>query len=525
MTECIANAKNKIIDFFKINDSYKIAKYTFLFAIVISICTYGITCFVNAVNPDTTIEGFYYFSRADWTSRGCGRWFIRYYNMFHLNVVSPVLSLVEYTIFNWLTSLIVIKLLNIRKNTYSLLTTLILFVTPTIISQMTYTHVVGVYSFSCLLASLFVYFSFKKGIKNSILAIICLTVSIGAYQSYLGFAAVLTVMLLIKQLISNIEIEDVFKQLLRSAILASVSMILYYVLFKLDLIIYGLEPIERVSNFNLVDIFSKFNISFIDTYKAYFHYFSDGILKRDYLYILDGIVFVLTLLIVLFKIIKEKEYIRLLVVLVFIALIPVASNIIDLIAPDNGISLLMAQQNWLIFPFILSLLEIINVKFFNYVKICFSLVLVLLSWTYIISANATYRCYDLSHKYIYNQMSNVVDRIYEFDEYELNRTPIIIVGCPDEQELRDNNMIYRYAIGLNKNVAFWDGETTTLYGRKSYFMNMFGIDAKDIELEDYNNITYSEEFKEMESWPSKHSIRIINNCVVVKFSNYQDYIY
>ena len=43
-----------------------------------------------------------------------------------------------------------------------------------------------------------------------------------------------------------------------------------------------------------------------------------------------------------------------------------------------------------------------------------------------------------------------------------------------------------------------------------------GINISICSTDEYDQIVNTEEFKEMQSYPNDNSIRIINNCVVVK---------
>ena len=50
-------------------------------------------------------------------------------------------------------------------------------------------------------------------------------------------------------------------------------------------------------------------------------------------------------------------------------------------------------------------------------------------------------------------------------------------------------------------------------------INCFGVDAGGISDEDYLRLMESQEFYEMNVWPKKNSIRMIDGYAVIKYSN------
>ena len=148
-----------------------------------------------------------------------------------------------------------------------------------------------------------------------------------------------------------------------------------------------------------------------------------------------------------------------------------------------------------------------------------ALLCLVLSWTYIISANATFTCYKLSHQYTYGQMSQVVYDIQHNENYILNKTPVVIVGYFEDTALRENIKTYRYAIDLPENLIFWKVPVGVTYNRQKYFMNYFGLDFKDIDFSVYQDIINSSEFKQMNNWPNENSIKTIGDYLVVKIAD------
>mgnify|MGYP004576137865 FL=1 len=109
--------------------------------------------------------------------------------------------------------------------------------------------------------------------------------------------------------------------------------------------------------------------------------------------------------------------------------------------------------------------------------------------------------------------------VYSLDDYEKDETPIIFAGFPNDFTLRENMPLYKYTIELYPNVIFWQDMTGVVSNRYNYLINCFGIDAGGISDEDYLRLMESQEFYEMNVWPKKNSIRMIDGYAVIKYSN------
>lgn len=525
MKKCMEIVKNRIKDFFKIDGDYKTAKVTLLAVLLVVLTAYNKVFSSVIANPDGIVEGFYSYSNGHWASAGCGRWLIRYFNFLHVNIVSPVLVLIEYMFFTWLTSLTIVNVLGMKKRIFIVLSTIMMCLVPTVIAHMSYTCTASAYAFSGFTAALYVYFLKEKDMKSFVIGTLCLTISLGGYQSYIGLAASLVLMYLIISIINGNDYKCTFKHFGRFVVSAIISCILYFLLLKIDLLIFKLEPISRVSDFSFIDILLQFPSSFVDTYRAFFSVMNDTVLKHNIVFFAFVVVLLVEVLFAVSDFIKEGKYLNLSLLLICVLLLPCAFNVIRIIIPYNGVTLLMSFQCWTIFIFALCLIEHLNTTYRGVLSVIICFLISILSWTYIIQANATFECYELSHKYNYNQLSMALDRVYSLDGYEKNETKIVMVGFPNEENLRKMNVIYRYGVNLTDNLAFWQDIHGLTNVRRAYFMNMFGIDAREMDYDEYYYVITSSKFDKMPCWPKKGSVDMIGGYAVVKFTDEPLYPY
>ena len=104
------------------------------------------------------------------------------------------------------------------------------------------------------------------------------------------------------------------------------------------------------------------------------------------------------------------------------------------------------------------------------------------------------------------------------DDYQTDDV-IVFAGFIDDDYLRSNIYLYRYAIGLTENVAFWEDANGLDMGRRNFLMDFYGIDAGSIDSKEYMEMIKSDEFKEMGVYPDNNSIKKISNMIVVKLSD------
>jgi len=491
--------KRKLKDFFKINNSYKIAKYTFLAVLIIGILAYHKVFYCIVANPDGLQEGYKIYHNANWASSGCGRWLIRYYNLLHFNRVIPGLVTIECILFNYLTSVVVIKVLKIDKISNAIISSLFLLVTPTCISQLSYTSVASVYSFSMFLSSLYVYFNIKNNKYGYIIGTLCLAICLGGYQPYIGFASCLMVMYIIKTIIDR---QFHYKNVLRYLSSGVFGVILYYLIYKIDLLIYHLTSEYRMNEFSIIDTISSIPNRMIQMYKDYFNLFLDGILYRNYLYI---VLFIIGFIVLIYAFIKISNKV---VFIVLVLLIPIASNVIGIIIPFYEIKIIMIQQSFLIVPFLLSISE-------KRLNILLMIISCLISATYIYSANMTYKSYDSSYRKINDEMTKVMEEVRKLDDYIENETKIIIGGFVSY----DKDDSYKNSIDIPENVAFWMDIDGAINGRYAYFTNMLKVNPQEINIDEYYYIIGLEDYYLMPCWPNNGSVKMIDGYVIVKFSD------
>ena len=509
---------NKIKELFLINESYKTSKIALIIILISALLSYNLLIIHGLTNPDGVIEGLYYYNNAYVASTMSGRWFVRYLVMIFAGIVNPLLNVLFYSLCIYLSLLLFKKIFPKMTSTTLYLSGIILIINPIVITQFTYLYMSISYGLSALLITLFIYLNIHHKKYGIYLASLPLAFTLGLYQSYIGMAMVLVLMYLIYELINNkYSINDLLKLSLRFLLSAILGIIIYFIILKIDRLIYPADAYNRIAMFSLNNIISNLGNSLLETYKGYFNILFDPILKRRYLYGLLLIIFVITLILHFKNLLKQNKIINIILILLFILLIPLFSNIIKVLIPNNELYIVMKYQVILIIPFILIIIDLLDIN--KYLKYIPCLLVIFIAWGYMLSANATYKCYELSYRHYNSEYQMILNDIYDIEEYEKDKTPIIIVGFVDDYELRKNNYLYHYAIELPNNLAFWEDYNGITYNRYHYFLNYFGVNPGVINADDYKNVVHSDYFKSMPVWPKKDSVIYKDGKIIVKLTN------
>ena len=319
----------KLMEFFKINNSYKTTKNSLLCSTIVGLISYILIVVYRVADPDTVIEGLTYYINATWAIVGCGRWMLPIINILSGNIIMPLFIVLFYCFAMWLSAFIICKVWNIENSVLVTVIAAVMTVTPATISQLVATYMGVCFSLACLLSTIFIYCCFnKKNIFSWLVAITCVVLSLALYQSYVSYIACLSMMTIFIYCVFDKEVNETLNKLLKIIISAIIGCLLYVVSNKVILAILHLESSSRLSTFSLTNIFSNLFNRIIEMYRTYLSYFNDAIMQRRIIYLLLFVLIVICLIAELLK--PKKLALKIIEVLCFI-LIPLASNMIGII--------------------------------------------------------------------------------------------------------------------------------------------------------------------------------------------------
>lgn len=411
-------------------------------------------------------------------------------------------------------------LLEIKNKYLSLLVGFILVISPHVSTTLLFNYCSLGYTLAFFLSvfSIYILFLEKEFNLKYIISIICLVITLSIYQAYIQVSLTLFLLIILKKLFDR-KLE--IKELVKYIVVILSSLIIYFIIMKLSLLIFGIT-MSSYSGANEFGIDSILNIpkEVINTYITFYnYYFSDEILNNNYLFnnIFNLFLLLSFLGLLIYKGIKKKFLLKeFLLLAIIIILLPVCVNFILLIIPSTKIQLLMASSYILIFVFIIYLIK--DLKWSKYGVI---LLLGLLSRNFIIENFATIKTLEITYNKTYKIASNILDNINRVDY----KSKVMITGNLDESEYYnyngfkefDNLKRLNFGFVTNKSL-FWEEYTNIKNGWSRFFYEYLGYSLNFVSESEYNQIINSYEFKEMDIYPKKNSIKKINDTIVIKLS-------
>ena len=168
-------------------------------------------------SPDGTNEGLYYYWNQRW-ALSIGRWLMPALSAVGANVVMPAVFLAFNALCTALTVLLLADLWQVRSKAVLVLSVLALLTAPSVIEQNLVIYMAYDYGFSMLAAVLAAYLVLaRRGWHWFAAAVVCLALSLGGYQAWIGFAAGVVVMTLLLDCSEGMPLPRLLRRLGRAA--------------------------------------------------------------------------------------------------------------------------------------------------------------------------------------------------------------------------------------------------------------------------------------------------------------------
>ena len=499
-----------------------VLRYALPSALISALAAYHLLVIYGNGNADAVCEGLVNYTGADW-ALACGRWAIRYMERLSGNLIMPGIWVALYAFCCGLSAAVITRLWGVRNKIQICLTACLLTVNPTVIEQSLLQYMFMAWGISNLLGILFVYLCCTDGAlyRRFVVAPILMAIAFGLYQASLSLICVAFCMTLIISFLREKPLKEVLSLVLCFAVAALLGTALYFIILRVETMRWAVEESERIQLFSLATCLKSLPTSFPQTYRTYISYFFEHRLHRIHFYALLFLATVVCTFVALIQLVKRRRIWEALLATLLLALMPAVTNLADILFPYNEPVLIMQYQCMLLFPFLFALpnpFERLENTTGVLARGAVSILAVCVFWGYLVSANATYRVYDLSYRHMNFVTAAVMNDIYDLDDYSPDEV-IAFAGFPDDTLLRAAIPAYDLAYGQYDNFAFWDGVMGLQYGRRNYLLNYFGIDGGHIYGHLYNNAVKTEQFHDMPIWPAKGSIQRINYLIIVKFED------
>lgn len=491
-------------------------KHLFFLTVIVGLIVHLPLFTKDILSADILLNNTYY-SGYSWEV-SLGRFGLFIVGLLKSYIVIPHIELFLSLLLVGIVSIELIDLFQIKNKLLQILTCFILVVCPNVSTTLLFNYCSLPYTIAFASSITAIYLLLKANNKylKYILPAILIIIALSMYQAYLAVPISLLVLYYIKDLLNN---KFDFKETLKQILVVVISVIMYFILMKLSQLVLHIDMSNytNASSFGLKNILS-IPLHILTTYQVFFEYFfTDTILTNTTLYnhLINALLLIVLLINIISLTVKNKlSLTNKLILLFFVLTLPIYFNCILLIMPDATMQLLMSSSYILLIPLIFSLSD--NTKVY---KIIFILLTILLIRNYTIQDNATYKVLEITNNKTYTIALDLTSKINELG-YDKK---IMITGNLQNNDYYNyntnleidniNNLTYGY---ISEYSLFWDEYTNTKNGWTRYFYQYLGTNINFVDEETYNKILSSYEFKELESYPDKDSIKLIDNVIVIK---------
>lgn len=497
-------------------DTYKLP---FMAGIIIGLITH-MTMIVNKYPNGDAMTNFYF----DQNMVTSGRWFLvcacGISSFYDLNFVNGLLAV----IFMAITAVYVTRFFDVQKKASMILIPAVMVTFPAFAATMAYMYTVDGYMFGLLLAVLAAYMC-KKYKFGYIYGAVALAFSIGTYQAYLAVTILLVIFDLMLGVANNEKISDLWKKGIKYLTMGVGGGILYYVILKICLILEKkeLDTYQGINEMGKISLKSLPSI----IYEIYYDFAAFAFRGRIFVNnIVSMVVMIIIILICIISVCvlaaKSKAYKKWYNWFIFIGfagIIPLGCNVILLISAKAEYHLLMRMQ-WVLFLVIAIVLMERSLSFFESLKekmkiaktICVILVAVL-CYNFMLADNIAY--FNLNEKYekTYAYCVRLLDRIEQTEGY-YSGIPVCMVGVVSEESYPSTDVTEKVTARISST-----GGDFLLYRGEQYrefIKHYLGATLNILEDQDVVDMYYSEEYSEMESFPAKNSVKLVDGTIYVK---------
>lgn len=419
---------------------------------------------------------------------------------------------------------IILNVFQIKNKLLQVLLSGSILVFPSLIGTFGYMFTSSSYAVSFLLAVLAVWFIQKKHWLWGLPAGVCMVLSLSIYQSYIAVAASLLILVLIQQLLKQ---DKPLAALLRGIwfvafLLASLAV--YYIGTQVVLKITGVEMNTYASGSITLSL-STLPAAIALAYESFWKFFTEnhrGLILGDLSQVMHYLVLGAIIVLLLLWLVREKgtSLPRCLLVLVLVAVLPLAINCMYLITSDESIHTLVLYgfvavyvlgailaEEFLPRTFSGKVLEMSRQIALNGLTLALSLILV----SNIYLANEAYLHMQLRYENTYAFYSTLVTDIKNNPKFT-PESKVAVIGNWEKPEF------YEEEFGFLHHLTGVHGIAPDSYSKNRFLEYYIGVELNFPTEEELTTIQNSPEFAAMACYPYYGSIRMVGDTLVVKLS-------
>lgn len=522
MSERLQKIESSIFDFFRIYSKYIISE------LLIGLLIYFMLMSSNLVNH---VDGLWHpsnFIAGDWEI-SLGRGLQRYADRARFGIVTESFNTILTLSLIAVANALILSTFGEKSIFFKWIMLIILVANPVVCNSLTYSYMsvnfglayfFSVAAFTCTIQK-------TRNKKKNILSVIfiggfLIGISLAFYQAYIGVTCVLILLFAIKMILEENSKSDIFKYLGISACVVVLGGLIYLIITKALLFRAGIEmaTYKGASNSSLLVMLKNLPVSIEQCYLQFINYFlkTKALSDLEFINIVLVGLFAIYIVAIIVQFIKlcRNSFMHALVFLLLVALIPVASCFVLLLAVGNILTPLMSMG--LVVGIVMMGVVIPTYdKIGFWMKRSYLLILIMFAWFQLSAVTNDQLALKEGKTATITLAENIISQLYEKDYLTDNRA-VAFVGRPGNNHTFSQSLAYRTA---NEYAKFGLWSTESRNNRVSWqglISNFLGVNLNYCGDSEYQEIIASEQVDVMPEFPQEGSICVIGDVVVVKVS-------
>ena len=497
----------------------------FIVGLVFSCIIYFSLISNQLVNSNDGLWEYSYYKAGKW-SLSLGRWFWIYIDRLRFGIsTEPITSLISLSLFSS-GFIFIADMFELGKSKLSYLASMLFLSSTVICFSLSYRFMSPTFGLAFLLSVLAVWVLIKWNGKILTIGVsgLLMALSMGLYQAYIGCTCILLLGYFLYTLPNKtISLKNIVYYIGSALCAAVTGGILYIVILNLHLKAFNVT----MSSYNGADSYSVGSMianlggslqNIHLTFSRYFfkNYFNINVLQDLYIFYIVFALIAVFLVIGFIKTIKISTP-RAALYLLFVILIPIASNAVLLIAAQAWTALLMTAPMALCFPIFICLIqkqEGSKKRVLQWITIC---VMVLMLYGNIYQVQIDQQAM-LEGKIATTTMANdIIDNLSD-NGYLDDEVQYCILGIPAGNDLFATSAIYDKANSDARFGSWYQDITCTRRSWQGVFWYLCGIDINICDAVGYQIVLSDETTQDMPSYPNEGYIKQMGEIVVIKVS-------
>lgn len=454
-----------------------------------------------------------------------GRQFLTYACRISSNYDLPAVNGIIAIFYLSLTAVVLTEIFDVKSRVAALLLGGLLVTFPSVSSTFCYSYTVDGYMLAVLLITL-AFFLANRYTYGWLGGLLLTGISLGIYQAYFAYLIVLCILVLLLDLVREDSRRRTFVKTIRFLFMGAGGYLFYVISLKLMLAWRGIE----LSGYQGSDRVIAFSVREIPhgLYTAFYSFIQFAVWENVLtttaamkcavvLLVLLGILCYSSLFLIRKR---YRDWVRVLMALALVSGIPFGANIVTIMSPDAYFHLLMRYSWVLLFVFVLVLAEEFEIPRMktpvSVMKCLAAISTAVLVFEFSIMANVV--AFNMEERYekTYALCVRLVDRLEQTEGYEAGMKVAILGGFPSTDNYPPTSVTEGDLVGyFGSNGEYCVNSTQKISEFCAHYLN---VTLATISIEEEIALMGREEFMQMEKFPNRESIRLIDDVWVIKLN-------